>query len=170
MTTIEDKLTYIDGSVANGRLVVAWKPFTVGNVNAAGGELEWEIVDGIVSITLYSNAGALPFGAYYVAKYELENGAVYQEQWVVPNLPVVTLGFDGATGVYTDSSKYYAQISLQFQIFKPTGQSYMDLAVGQSAASASGQAASEAVVKTAMTQALHRLEGILVSADICRPM
>ncbi|HSC75261.1 MAG TPA: hypothetical protein VLB90_03365 [Pseudomonadales bacterium] len=85
-------------------------------------------------------------------------------------LPVVTLGFDGATGVYTDSGKYYAQISLQFQIFKPTGQSYMDLAVGQSAASTGGQAASEKVVKAAMKQALHRLESILVSADICRPM
>jgi hypothetical protein len=86
--------------------------------------------------------------------------------------PVVTLGFDGGTGVYTDTSsnKYYAQISLQFQIFKPTGQSYMDIAVGQAAASADGQAASEAVIKAAMTQALHRLEGILVSAEICRPM
>jgi hypothetical protein len=92
MTTIQDTLTYIDGSTANGRLVVNWKPFTIGNVNAAGGELDWEIVDGAVSISLYSNAGALPSGAYYVAKYELENGAVYTEQWVVPNLPVVNLG------------------------------------------------------------------------------
>jgi hypothetical protein len=47
-------------------------------------------------------------------------------------LPTITLGFDGGTGVHTDSSKYRAQISLQFQIFKPTGQSYMDVAVGQS--------------------------------------
>jgi hypothetical protein len=87
-------------------------------------------------------------------------------------LPVVTLGFDGATGVYTDTGndKYYAQISLQFQIFKPTGQSYMDIAVGQASASADGQADSEKVIKAAMTQALHRLEGILVSAEICRPM
>jgi hypothetical protein len=60
MTTIEDTLTYIDGSTANGRLVVQWKPFTIGNVNAAGGELEWAIVDGVVSISLYSNSGALP--------------------------------------------------------------------------------------------------------------
>ena len=85
-------------------------------------------------------------------------------------LPVVVVGFDGATGVYTDtsSSKYYAQISLQFQIFKPTGQSYMDIAVGQASATANGHAASQEVVQAAMTQALHRLESILVSADICR--
>lgn len=86
--------------------------------------------------------------------------------------PVVTLGFDGATGVYTDpnSGKYFVQISLQFQIFKPTGQSYMDVAVGQSSAPASGHAGSEAAIQAAMAQALHRLEGILVSAQICRPM
>ena len=86
--------------------------------------------------------------------------------------PVVTLGFDGGTGVYTDpyNDKYFVQISLQFQIFKPTGQSYMDIAVGQSSAPASGHADSEAAIRMAMTQALHRLEGILVSAEICRPM
>lgn len=87
-------------------------------------------------------------------------------------LPVVTLGFDGGTGVYTDphNNKYFVQISLQFQIFKPTGQSYMDIAVGQSSAPAYGHAESEAAIQAAMTQALHRLEGILVSAEICRPM
>jgi hypothetical protein len=85
-------------------------------------------------------------------------------------MPAVVVGFDGATGVYTDTSNsnYYAQISLQFQIFRPTGQSYMDIAVGQAAAAADGQAASQAVIEAAMSQALHRLEGILVSAEICR--
>src|SRR5579862_5584816 len=92
MTTIQDTLTYADGSLASGRLVVAWKPFTVNNVNAAGGQLEWEIVDGNVTVQLYSNTGALPLGSYYTAKYELQNGAVYVEQWMVPNLPTVTLG------------------------------------------------------------------------------
>ena len=85
-------------------------------------------------------------------------------------LPVVSLGFDGATGVDTNSSKYYAQISLQFQIFKPTGQSYMDVVVGQSSGPASGQAASEATINAAIMQALHRLGGTLVNAQICRAM
>src|SRR5215831_7016356 len=92
MTSIQDTLTYADGSLANGRLVVFWKPFTVGNVNAAGGELDWDIVDGVVSISLYSNANAQPVGAYYNAKYELENGAVYVEHWIIPDLPSVNLG------------------------------------------------------------------------------
>jgi hypothetical protein len=83
-------------------------------------------------------------------------------------LPTITLGFDGGTGVYNDSSKYRAQISLQFQIFKPTGQSYMDVVVGQSSGPASGQSASEVAVNAAIIQALHRLGSTLVNAQICR--
>lgn len=83
-------------------------------------------------------------------------------------LPTITLGFDGGTGVKTESSKYFAQISLQFQIFKPTGQSYMDLAVGQSSGPASGRLASEAAINAAIMQALHRLGSTLVNAEICR--
>jgi hypothetical protein len=92
MTTIEDVLTYADGSKANGRLAVFWRPFTIGNANVTGGELVYDIVDGAVLVTVYPNAGALPSGSYYSAKYELENGVVYVEQWVVPNLPMVNLG------------------------------------------------------------------------------
>jgi hypothetical protein len=85
-------------------------------------------------------------------------------------LPAITLGFDGGTGVYNDSgsNKYLAQISLQFQVFKPTGQSYMDVVVGQSSGPASGQAASEAAINAAIMQALHRLGSALVNAQICR--
>ena len=85
-------------------------------------------------------------------------------------LPAITLGFDGGTGVYNDSNsnKYLAQISLQFQVFKPTGQSYMDVVLGQSSGSASGQVASEAAINAAIMQALHRLGSILVNAQICR--
>ena len=92
MTTIQDTLPYADGSPASGRLVIFWKAFVLGNVTVAGGELEFQIVNGNVTLALYSNANALPTGSYYNAKYELENGAVYVEQWIVPNLPVVTLG------------------------------------------------------------------------------
>lgn len=92
MTTIQDTLRYADGSLASGRLVIFWKPFVVSNVTVAGGELEFFIIDGQVSLSLYSNANALPVGSYYNAKYELENGAVYVEQWIVPNVPTANLG------------------------------------------------------------------------------
>ena len=92
MTTIQDVVHYADGSLANGRLVVFWKPFIVNGVQVGGGELSYQIVDGVVLLTLYSNAAAQPVGSYYNAKYELENGAVYVEQWIVPNFPTVNLG------------------------------------------------------------------------------
>ena len=81
--------------------------------------------------------------------------------------PVVMLGFDGGTGAYRDSS-LYVRISLQFQIFKPTGQSYMDIAVGE--ASSAAENSDAVVVNDALQQALGRLAGVLNSAGICRPM
>ena len=81
--------------------------------------------------------------------------------------PVVTLGFDGGTGAYRDST-LYVRISLQFQIFKPTGQSYMDIVVGEASSSADNSDA--VVVNAALQQALGRLAGVLNSAGICRSM
>jgi hypothetical protein len=60
------------------------------------------------------------------------------------------------------------RISLQFQIFKPTGQSYMDIAVGE--ASSAAENSDAVVVNAALQQALGRLAGVLNSAGICRPM
>ena len=83
--------------------------------------------------------------------------------------PVVTLGFDGGTGAYRDST-LYVRISLQFQIFKPTGQSYLDVAVGESSSQSAENDSDAAVVNAALKQSLSRLAGVLISAGICRPM
>jgi hypothetical protein len=83
--------------------------------------------------------------------------------------PVVTLGFDGGTGAYRDSS-LYVRISLQFQVFKPTGQSYMDVAVGESSSQSADNSSDAAVVNAALQQSLRRLAGVLTSAGICRAM
>jgi hypothetical protein len=78
----------------------------------------------------------------------------------------VTLGFDGGTGAYRDST-LYVRISLQFQVFKPNGQSYLDVAVGEASSSSESDAV---VVNAALQQALGRLAGVLRSAGICRAM
>ena len=83
--------------------------------------------------------------------------------------PVVTVGFDGGTGAYRDST-LYVRTSLQFQIFKPTGQSYMDIAVGESSSDSAPDSSDGAVVNAALQQALGRLAGVLKSAGICRAM
>src|SRR5262249_50186844 len=77
---------------ASGRLVVYWEAFTVGNVQAAGGVLDYDIVNGRVSLSLYADGGAQPAGVYYNGKYEVRDGQVYVEQWIVPNRPQVKLG------------------------------------------------------------------------------
>ena len=56
-------------------------------MSVAGSTETYQIVNGNITIQLYANANAQPAGTYYTAKYELENGAVYEEYWIVPNLP-----------------------------------------------------------------------------------
>ena len=84
-------------------------------------------------------------------------------------VPVVTLGFDGGTGAYRDSA-LYLRISLQFQIFKPTGQSYLDIVVGESSSKSAADGSDAAVINAALQQALGRLAGVLASAGVCRTM
>lgn len=79
-------------------------------------------------------------------------------------VPIVTIGFAHTTGIReTTDGKEMFQVGLQFQIFKPTGQSISDTVTGQSA-STNGQRASE----EALALALLRLESMLESAGICR--
>jgi hypothetical protein len=92
MTTIQDTLTYADGRTVNGQVVISWPAFQMNGTAVAGGQQAYQIVNGQVLITLYPNVSAQPVGMYYTATYELEEGAVYSEFWIVPNLTTVTLG------------------------------------------------------------------------------
>jgi hypothetical protein len=93
MTTIQDIVTYFDGSIATGRIVVTWPPFQYGGVTVAAGQQAYPIApDGSVVITCYPSVGALPPGTYYTATYELDKGAAYDEYWLVPSTPTTTIG------------------------------------------------------------------------------
>jgi len=92
MTEIKDTLTYADGRFVNGQVVVSWPPFQTNGMSVAGGMQAFPIVDGGFDATLYSNSNAQPSGVYYTANYELEEGEVYTEYWILPNLPQVSLG------------------------------------------------------------------------------
>jgi len=92
MTTITDTITYADGRLANGQVVVSWPPFDLDGATVAGGQQAWPIVNGALSVTLYANINARPVGMFYTAVYELDEGALYKETWIVPDLPTVTLG------------------------------------------------------------------------------
>lgn len=91
MTTIQDKVTYADGSTAVGKIILTWPPFQFGGVAIAAGQQEYPLApDGTVTITVYPCVGAQPVGLYFTATYELEKGAVYDEYWLVPDTPKAT--------------------------------------------------------------------------------
>lgn len=93
VTTIKDTITYADGSVASGKIVLTWPPFSFAGVTVIGGQRAfWIAPDGTISISCYPTIGALPQGVYYTATYELDRGSVYDEYWEVPSLPQTTIG------------------------------------------------------------------------------
>jgi hypothetical protein len=78
----------------------------------------------------------------------------------------VTVGFGNGTGNQKNQdAQERFQVSLQFQIFKPSGKSYMDIVSGQSTARDPAKASAEAI-----TIALLRLQRLLDNAGICRPI
>jgi hypothetical protein len=80
--------------------------------------------------------------------------------------PTVTVGFGNGTGNQKNQdAQERFQVSLQFQIFKPSGKSYMDIVSGQSTARDPAKASAEAI-----TIALLRLQRLLDNAGICRPI
>ena len=85
-----DTLYNADGTTASGRIVISWSPFTAPDgTTVDGGTLTYTIPAtggsaGVVSLSLYPNAGASPAGTSYAARYFLANGAQYAETWVVP--------------------------------------------------------------------------------------
>ena len=85
-TTVQGTIYRADGTPASGTLLVSWPAFTTPqNQAVAAGSLSATIgADGFVSVNLTPNAGALPAGSYYTVVYQLSDGTVNQEYWVVP--------------------------------------------------------------------------------------
>lgn len=85
-TTVQGTIYRADGTVASGTVLLSWPAFTTPqNQAVAAGTLSATIgADGLLSVSLTPNAGALPAGSYYTAVYHLSDGTVNQEYWVVP--------------------------------------------------------------------------------------
>src|SRR5215469_18578834 len=92
MTTVQDVITYQDGGLANGRVVITCPPFTFNGAPVAASQTVVEVVDGAFDVSLYPNMNATPTGVYYTAEYELEQGPIYEEYWIIPNQPTVNIG------------------------------------------------------------------------------
>lgn len=86
-TTVTDTIYRADGTPAGGTVVVSWPAFTTstGQAVAAGSTSATIASNGVLTVQLTPNAGAMPMGTYYTAVYHLDNGSVNREYWVVPS-------------------------------------------------------------------------------------
>jgi len=93
-TTVQGTVYLADGQPGSGMLLVSWPAFTTANNLAiAAGKLSIPIgKDGFLSVNLAPNLGATPAGLYYTSVFQMSNGTVNTEYWVIPAASQVALG------------------------------------------------------------------------------
>jgi hypothetical protein len=84
MTSLVDVVVDADGALARGQVTVYWPMFMSGSNAVSQGQKTYPIEDGLLNIDLFPTVTALPSGSYYTATFQLSNGSVYDEYWIVP--------------------------------------------------------------------------------------
>jgi hypothetical protein len=99
MTTVQDTVYRADGSPAQGTLLISWPEFTTsgGQAIAAGTTSVTLGAGGALSVALVSNANATPPSTVYTVVYQLNDGTVKTEYWIVPTTSPATLAAVRAT-------------------------------------------------------------------------
>src|SRR5579884_104349 len=85
LTTIQDTLYNLDGTLMNGNIIVTNAAFSVGGVPIAAGAHTFRIANGVVNIQLAPTDHASPAVAYNVNT--VSNGRSATSLWSVPTLP-----------------------------------------------------------------------------------
>ena len=85
LTTVNDTVYRADGSPAAGTLLISWPAFTTadGYAVAAGTKSVALLQGGAFSAQLAPNVGSTPTGIVYTVVYQLSDGTVKSEYWVV---------------------------------------------------------------------------------------
>jgi hypothetical protein len=93
LTTISDFVYRADGSPAEGTLLISWPEFTTsgGLAVAAGNNSVTLGTAGALSVALVPNINATPANTVYVVVYQLDDGTVRTEYWIVPTTSPATL-------------------------------------------------------------------------------
>jgi hypothetical protein len=117
-TTVSDTVYRADGTPAQGVLLISWSPFTTAaGAPVAAGNLSTKLgANGSLRVSLVANAGATPASTYYQVVYQLDDGTVRTEFWVVPTASPATLTAvrttPGSTSASQLASKQYVDSSL----------------------------------------------------------
>jgi hypothetical protein len=98
-TTIVDVVYRGDGTRAQGVLLISWPSFTTaaGQAVAGGSSSATLGSGGALSVSLVPNVGASPAATFYSVVYQLDDGTVKTEYWVVPTSSPTTLAAVRAT-------------------------------------------------------------------------
>ncbi|HWZ84146.1 MAG TPA: hypothetical protein VNW47_16070 [Terriglobales bacterium] len=93
LTTISDTVYRADGTAAAGVALISWPAFQTagGNAVAAGNKTVTIGTAGAFSTQLVPNVGATPANTYYTVVFQLDDGTVRREYWVVPTTSPTTL-------------------------------------------------------------------------------
>lgn len=86
-TTIRDSVIAPSGRATNGTLTVtASNAFrTYDGWNVGKNTTRTKITNGVFQIALAPNLGGTPFGSYYTAQFNFNDGSYAREYWVVPS-------------------------------------------------------------------------------------
>ena len=93
-TTVSDFVYRADGSLAGGTLLISWPTFSTagGQIVAAGRKSVTLGPGGTLSVALVPNTSAVPADTFYTVVYQLDDGTVKTEFWVVtPTSPIIAV-------------------------------------------------------------------------------
>ena len=92
-TTVSDTVYRADGTAASGVALISWPSFQTveRDTVAAGNESVTIGTGGAFVAQLVPNVGASPTGTYYVVVFQLDDGTVRTEYWVVPTTSPTTI-------------------------------------------------------------------------------
>src|SRR5215813_7749601 len=93
LTTISDTVYRADGTTASGTALISWPAFQTaqGNAVAAGSKSVSVGPAGTFSTQLAPNTGATPTTTYYTVVFQLDDGTVRREYWLVPTTSPTTI-------------------------------------------------------------------------------
>jgi hypothetical protein len=117
-STIADTVYRADGTLAGGTLLISWPTFSTaaGQSVAAGRKSVTLGPAGALSVALVPNTGATPAGTFYTVVYQLDDGTVKTEFWVVTTTSPTTiaavrtvLGSGSAAAVTSGSGSFVSK-------------------------------------------------------------